>query len=92
MDFFKFFEMVSLGIYSALGVAAFMAMYLLAYGTRCLDAWMKRQPMPTDRVVAYLVVAALIGLLAGSLVQGLVDFKTTCDLGGRTLGDCFFKS
>lgn len=92
MDFFKFFEMVSLGIYSALGVAAFMAMYLLAYGTRCLDAWMKRQPMPTDRVVAYLVVAALIGLLAGSLVQGLVDFKTTCDLGGRTLGDCLFKN
>ncbi|UPF01761.1 hypothetical protein MXB02_14255 [Pseudomonas mosselii] len=91
MDFFKFFEMVSLGIYSALGVAAFMAMYLLAYGTRCLDAWMKRQPMPTDRVVAYLVAAALIGLLAGSLVQGLVDFKTTCEIGGRTLGTCLFQ-
>lgn len=92
MDFSKFFEMVSLGIYSAIGVVAFITLYLATYGVRCFDAWMKRQPMPTDRIAAYLVAAALVGFLAGSLVQGLVDFKTACELGGRTLGACLFKS
>lgn len=63
MEFFKMLEMLSLGFYSVAGVIAFMGLYLLQYGARCLDAWRKRESGPTDRVIFHLIVAALIGLL-----------------------------
>ncbi|MFG0461547.1 hypothetical protein D3C76_1469320 [compost metagenome] len=91
MEFFKMLEILSLGFYSVAGVIAFMGLYLLQYGARCLDAWRKRESGPTDRVIFHLIIAALIGLLCGSIIQGLVDVKTTCDLSGLPLGACLFK-
>ena len=53
MEFLKPLSIFSLGFYSAIGVATLIALYFLFYGARCADSWMKRQPMPTDRVWAY---------------------------------------
>ncbi|WP_060507186.1 hypothetical protein [Pseudomonas sp. NBRC 111124] len=91
MEFFRVFEILALGFYSAAGVALFMGLYMLNYGARCLDAWRKRETLPTDRVLFHLIVAALIGLLAGCFAQGLVDMKSACDLAGQQLGPCLFS-
>lgn len=91
MEFFRVFEILALGLYSAAGVVLFMGLYMLSYGARCLDAWRKREAPPTDRVLFHLIVAALIGLLAGCLAQGLVDIKSACDLSGQPLGACLFS-
>lgn len=92
MEFFKMFSMFSLGLYSIIGVGAMVALYFVFYGARCADSWMKRHPMPTDRVWAYVVIAVLLGLLAGSFAQGLSDLHAECAKYGQTLGSCLFQS
>lgn len=91
MEFYKAFSVFSLGIYSLMGVGAMIALYFVTYGARCFDSWVKRQPMPTDRVWAYLVIAALLGLLAGSFVQGVIEIQVECSAYGQTLGACLFQ-
>jgi hypothetical protein len=91
MEFLKPLSIFSLGFYSAIGAAAAIALYFLFYGARCLDSWMKRQPMPTDRVWAYVVIAALLGLCVGSFAQGLVGIHSECATYGQPVGPCFFK-
>lgn len=92
MEFFKMFSLFSLGLYSIIGVGAMVALYFVFYGARCADSWMKRQPMPTDRVWAYVVIAVLLGLLAGSFAQGLADLHAECAKYGQTFGSCLFQS
>ncbi|MGY2337962.1 hypothetical protein ACW9HW_01785 [Pseudomonas sp. SDO5532_S415] len=92
MDFFKAFSVFSFGLYSLLGAVAMIAMYLAFFGARCADMWMKRQPMPTDRVWAYVVIAAILGLCVGSFVQGMVDIQAECTAYGQKLGPCLFNS
>lgn len=91
MEFLKPLSIFTLGFYSIAGVVAMIALYFLFYGARCLDAWMKRQPMPTDRVWAYVVIAALLGLCAGSFAQGLADIHTECAAYSQPVGPCFFQ-
>lgn len=91
MDFLKPLSIFSLGFYSAIGVVALIALYFLFYGARCADSWMKRQPMPTDRVWAYVVIAALLGLCIGSFVQGIADIHAQCSAYGQPVGPCLFE-
>jgi len=91
MEFLKPLSIFSLGFYSAIGVAALIALYFLFYGARCVDSWMKRQPMPTDRVWAYVVIAALLGLCIGSFAQGFAEIHTECAAYGQPVGPCIFK-
>lgn len=91
MEFLKPLSIFTLGFYSAIGVAALIAMYLLFYGARCADSWMKRLPMPTDRVWAYVVISALLGLCIGSFAQGLAEIHAFCAAQGHPVGPCFFS-
>ncbi|MBC3345428.1 hypothetical protein HU811_02110 [Pseudomonas sp. SWRI196] len=91
MEFLKPLSIFSLGFYSAIGVAALIALYFLFYGARCVDSWMKRQPMPTDRVWAYVVIAALLGLCIGSFVQGFAEIHAECTAYGQPVGPCILK-
>ncbi|QJI40485.1 hypothetical protein HKK52_05990 [Pseudomonas sp. ADAK2] len=91
MEFLKPLSIFSLGIYSAIGVAALIVLYFLFYGARCFDSWMKKQPMPTDRVWAFVVVAALLGLCIGSFTQGITEIHAECAAYGQPVGPCFFK-
>ncbi|KAB5626272.1 hypothetical protein F7234_03810 [Pseudomonas putida] len=91
MEFLKPLSIFTLGIYSAAGVAAMIAVYFAFYGARCMDSWMKRQPMPTDRVWAYVVIAAILGLCAGSFAQGLVDIHAACSAQGQPVGRCLLQ-
>ncbi len=91
MEFLKPLSIFTLGFYSAAGVAAMITLYFLFYGARCMDSWMKRQPMPTDRVWAYVVIAAVLGLCAGSFAQGLVNIHATCASYGQPVGSCLFQ-
>ncbi|MCF5702096.1 MULTISPECIES: hypothetical protein [Pseudomonas] len=91
MEFLKPLSIFSLGFYSAIGVAALIALYFLFYGARCADSWMKRQSMPTDRVWAYVVIAALLGLCIGSFAQGLTEIQAECAAYGQPVGQCLFK-
>lgn len=91
MEFLKPLSIFSLGFYSAGGVLAMMALYMLFYGARCLDSWMKRQPTPTDRVLAYLAIAALLGLCVGSFIQGLAEIHEGCAAISPAVGACFFE-
>lgn len=91
MEFLKPLSIFTLGFYSLCGILALMALYMLFYGARCMDAWMKREPMPTDRVLAYLVIAALLGLCIGSFVQGLAEIHEGCASTGQPVGVCFFQ-
>ena len=92
MEFFKVFSVFSFGFYSILGAVALVALYLLALGARCFDMWMKKQPMPTDRVWAFVIIAALFGLCAGSFVQGIVEIQAQCAAYGQKLGPCLLDS
>ncbi|WDH55365.1 hypothetical protein PUP75_11420 [Pseudomonas chlororaphis] len=92
MEFFKAFSIFSFGLYSVLGAVAVIALYLLFFGARCADMWMKRQPMPTDRVWAFVIVAALLGLFAGSFVQGIVEVQAECAAYGQKLGPCLIQT
>lgn len=91
MEFLKPLSIFSLGLYSAIGIAAMIALYFLFYGARCADSWMKKQPMPTDRVWAYVVVAALLGLCVGSFAQGLTEIHAGCPAYGQPVGPCIFS-
>jgi hypothetical protein len=91
MEFLKPLSIFSLGFYSAIGVAAVITLYFLLYGARCADSWIKREPMPTDRVWAYVVIAALLGLCIGSFAQGLSEIHAECSAYGQPVGPCFFK-
>lgn len=91
MEFLKPLSIFTLGFYSLCGILALMTLYMLFYGARCMDAWMKREPMPTDRVLAYLVIAAVLGLCIGSFVQGLAEIHEGCASTGQTVGVCFFQ-
>lgn len=91
MEFLKPLSIFTFGAYSAAGVAAMVALYFLFYGARCMDLWMKRQPMPSDRVWAYVVIAAVLGLIAGSFVQGLADIYAGCAAYGQPVGPCLFQ-
>ena len=92
MEFFKVFSIFSFGFYSILGAMALIAMYLLSFGARCADKWMKKQPKPTDRVWAYVIIASLLGLCAGSFVQGIVEIQAQCAAYGQKLGTCLLSS
>ena len=91
MEFLKPLSIFSLGFYSVIGVVALITLYFLFYGARCADAWMKRQPMPTDRVWAYVVIAALLGLCVGSFAQGLANIHSECAAYGQPVGPCLFN-
>lgn len=85
------FSIFSLGLYSLMGVAAMVALYFLMYGARCVDSGMKRQPISTDRVAAYVVIAVILGFIAGSFILGLVELKDDCSQSGRSLGACLIQ-
>ncbi|EIU2893441.1 hypothetical protein L4O78_002284 [Pseudomonas aeruginosa] len=91
MEFFAAFSLFSLGLYSALGIAALIALYLTSYGARCADSWLKGQPMPTDRVKPHIAIAALLGLIAGSFVQGIIEENAECNARGQNLATCLFE-
>jgi hypothetical protein len=92
MEFLNPLNIFTLGIYSMLGVAAMIAVYFVFYGARCAHSWMKRQPMPTDRVWAYVVTAGILGLCVGSFAQGLAAIHAECAAYGQTFSSCFLPT
>ncbi|AWY43905.1 hypothetical protein DKY63_29945 [Pseudomonas putida] len=91
MSILKALSVFSFGLYSFVGAGAMIALYFALYGVRCVELRMERKPPPSDRVVVFIIVAALAGILVGSLAQGLAEIRDECAAYGQTPKACLMK-
>lgn len=91
MGVLKALSVFSFGLYSLVGVGMMVGVYLLLYGAQCAEARMKHQPLPKDRVLVFVVVAALAGFVVGSLAQGLAEIRDECAAIGQMPKPCLLK-
>lgn len=66
----------------------FPLIYLAGYFLRCMGAWFNRAEAPKDRVIAYMVVGVVMGLVLGGLIQPKWDDLRACRAAGYRLGQC----
>jgi Trk-type K+ transport system membrane component len=59
----------SLGIASVIGAIVYPIIYIFFRLIRYGDAWLQRSQQPQERVIAMIVLAAIIGFICGSVVQ-----------------------
>jgi hypothetical protein len=87
----KALSVFSFGLYSLMGAGLMVGTYLLLYGAQCAESRIKHQPLPTDRVLVFVVVAALAGFCVGSLAQGLAEIRDECAAIGEMPKPCLLK-
>jgi hypothetical protein len=87
----KALSVFSFGLYSLIGAGMMVGVYLLLYGAQCAESRMKHQPQPKDRVLVFVVVAALTGFVVGSLAQGLAEIRDECAAIGQMPKPCLLK-
>ena len=83
------FELGWLSIASAL---FFTALYLAGLGVQKVAAWSKRGEQPKDRVGFFLIIFAIIGFIAGSMLQPKWDKGMSCKQAGKPVISCVFFS
>lgn len=91
MGVLKALSVFSFGLYSLIGAGAMIGLYLLLYGVRCVELRMERKPMPSERVLLFIIVAGLAGILVGSLAQGLAEIRDECAAYGQMPKACLMK-
>lgn len=70
-------------------VAAFPLLWWGAYMSRRAERYLKGEEPPKDRVKANLIVAVVVGFVAGGLAQSLWDNVSNCRAQGMPLFQCF---
>jgi uncharacterized membrane protein len=91
MGLLKALSVFSFGPYSLIGAGAMIGLYLLLYGVRCIELRMERTHPPSDRVLFFIIVAGLAGILVGSLAQGLAEIRDECAADGQMPKPCLMK-
>jgi hypothetical protein len=82
---------VAFGLISVVCASGLPLLYLVYRQLRRVVAWMDNNPPPKERAGAYVVVLALLGLLAGSVLQWTWDATAPCRANGGALVACALK-
>lgn len=82
----------SIGLVSFLLAIAFPAFYLIGYGARHFDSYLKGGNPPTDRVKAYLIIGIIFGFAAGSFIQPVWDKGSECRDFGQNVIECMLPA
>ncbi|AAY37838.1 hypothetical protein Psyr_2799 [Pseudomonas syringae pv. syringae B728a] len=81
-----------IGILSVALPLAFCLLYLAGRQLRTFAAWADNTDRPKERAKAYLVMLAILGFVAGSMMQPLYDRTSDCSAVGQALIPCLFNS
>lgn len=81
----------SIGTLSFIFSGVFTALYLTQYVVRLIGAWLKRGEPPKDRVLAIVVIFALVGFGIGSFAQPKWGDFSTCRENGKSVASCIFS-
>ena len=76
------------GVASLIGAILFPIVYLIFWLFRHAQAWATRTQRPKEHIGGFMVVFVVIGLLAGSFAQPLVDTGVSCIHRGKPLVPC----
>ncbi|MGE8068649.1 hypothetical protein [Pseudomonas sp. NPDC089569] len=87
----KVLSMFSFGISSLIGAGVMIGLYLALYGARCVELRLEGKPAPKERVLVFVIVACLAGLLIGSFAQGLAEIRDECAAIGQVPKPCLLK-
>lgn len=82
---------MSFGLISIIGCVIFVVFYLVILTLRKGAAWMTRDDAPKERVLPFVALSAIIGLLIGSMIQSLYDGSKPCREQGSSLVVCLSK-
>jgi hypothetical protein len=80
----------AVGSMSLVSAIVFPLLYLVGYLLNCGEAWMRRAQPPRDRVIAFLVLAAVVGFVAGIYAQPPWDRGVACNAAGESVLACVF--
>jgi hypothetical protein len=80
--------LMSLIVFCLIGATVFVALYLLARQLRQLGAWIMRREGPRERVGAFIVIAVVLGAIAGGLAQQPVTAAMHCHANGQPVIPC----
>lgn len=80
----------SIGTLTLLTPVAAVALYLLAFMLRRIDAWLRRNDPPRERVGVICVLVAALGFFIGGAAQGMWDNSAACRAAGQAPGVCLF--
>ena len=80
----------SFGVASVVGAIGFPIVYLIFRQFRHVEAWANRAQRPKERVGVFIVVFVVIGIVAGSMAQPVVDIGASCLQRGKPLIPCLF--
>ena len=81
----------SLGVFSIIGVVVFVVLYVFFRLLRKGGAWMTNEEAPKEKFIPFLVLLAVIGFIAGSLIQNLYDDYEPCMQQGLSFFECTFR-
>lgn len=66
----------------------FPLIYFAGHLLRCLGAWVNRAEAHKNRVIAYMAVSVVMGLVLGGLIQSKWGDLRDCRAAGYRLGQC----
>lgn len=81
----------SIGLWSFVGAFGFVVLYLAGHMVRRFASYADRKNYANERVQVYIVIALILGFVAGSMFQSLRDTVGTCLENGGSVAECMLK-
>ena len=82
---------MSMLLFCVLGAVLFVVIYLLGRQARRLGAWLMQQEGPRERRNAFIMIAAIIGAIAGGMAHHPVQAVMACKAAGHSTAACVLE-